>query len=364
MCWDETSIDGALAEKAKVVTEVLKNSVGSILLTPENSYAIRRTKDDRPFIESFFNKLGVLGFQKISNTTGNYPGATKGRDPIGVAVASEFQYEYAEELLDIIIANYNAKIHSRLSGRSPLQYLQYLVLSNTFQPRVIDPQQLDTFFSYRKLCMVKGGLDAGKRPYVNFENGVYTSPILGQRLDLAGKKIWITADSDSDSRVIKASSLTGEHIDNLRVSPPWNRVPHNFETRRLICGLIRQGKFSVQNQQDAVESYIAEVETSGGKFPPHPAYLTARNFLVQSNYANHQAPDDGSTKSDMALTLTDRNTERLLSNRTNDNSKSRATSQINASISNKQNIASHASESAVKAPNSASLPPRRKAENR
>lgn len=364
ICWDETSIDGALAEKAKVVTEVLKNSVGSILLTPENSYAIRRTKDDRPFIESFFNKLGIFGFQKISNTTGNYPGATKGRDPIGVAVASEFQYEYAEELLDIIIANYNARIHSRLSGRSPLQYLQYLVLSKTFQPRVIDPQHLDTFFSYRKLCMVKGGLDAGKRPYVNFENGIYTSPILGQRLDLAGKKIWITADSDSDSRVIKASSLTGEHIDNLRVSPPWNRVPHNFETRRLICGLIRQGKFSLQNQQDAVESYIAEVEASGGKFPPHPAYLTARNFLVQSNDTIHQVPDNETIQSDMASNETNKSMESRITDNTEDKAKSRSTTKNNTASRNKQNIAPHTSDATAHTQNSASLPPRRKAENK
>ena len=364
ICWDETSIDGALAEKAKVVTEVLKNSVGSILLTPENSYAIRRTKDDRPFIESFFNKLGILGFQKISNTTGNYPGATKGRDPIGVAVASEFQYEYAEELLDIIIANYNARIHSRLSGRSPLQYLQYLVLSKTFQPRVIDPQHLNTFFSYRKLCMVKGGLDAGKRPYVNFENGVYTSPILGQRHDLAGKKIWITADSDSDSRVIKASSLTGEHIDNLRVSPPWNRVPHNFETRRLICGLIRQGKFSLQNQQDAVESYIAEIESSGGKFPPHPAYLTARNFLVQSNDTIHQTTDNEPTKSDIASNVTNKSAESRITYSTEDKSKSRSTAKNNTSSKNKQKTATGTSEAAAQTQKSASLPPRRKAENK
>lgn len=212
--------------------------------------------------------------------------------------------------------------------------------------------------------MVKGGLDAGKRPYVNFENGVYTSPILGQRLDLTGKKIWITADSDSDSRIIKASSLNGEHIDNLRVSPPWNRVPHNFETRRLICGLIRQGKFSLQNQQDAVESYIAEVEASGGKFPPHPAYLTARNFLVQSNDTIHQASDNEPTRSDMASNVTNKSAESRITYSTEDKSKSRSTAKNNTSSKNKQKTATGTSEAAAQTQKSASLPPRRKAENK
>jgi transposase InsO family protein len=281
ICWDETSIDGALAEKAKAVEDALKNTVNSKLLTPNNSFSIRRSKDDRPFIESFFNKIGKYGFQKISNTTGNEPGATKGRDPVGVAITSQFQYEYAEELLDIIIANYNGTIHSRLSGRSPLQYLRYLVQSKSFIPRIVDPHLLETFFSYRKECIVKGGIAVGKRPYVNFENAIYTSPILGQRLDLTGKRIWIVADADSDSRIVRAVTLGGEHIDNLRVSPPWSRIPHTFETRRLICALIRNGKFRLNSQEDAVEAYINQVEASGGKLPPHPAYLSVRNFMAK-----------------------------------------------------------------------------------
>ena len=164
--------------------------------------------------------------------------------------------------------------------------------------------------------------------------------------------------------MIKASALTGEHIDNLRVSPPWNRVPHNFETRRLICGLIRQGKFSLQNQQDAVESYIAEVEASGGKFPPHPAYLTARNFLVQSNDTIHQAPDNEPTRSDIASNVTNKRAESRVTYSAEDKSESSSTSKNNTASENKQKTAPRTPEAAARAQNSVSLPPRRKAENK
>jgi hypothetical protein len=60
-------------------------------------------------IQSYFRNLGSRGFQRLSNTTGGKPQDKQGRDPDEVALPSQFQYEYAEELLDVLIANYNAK---------------------------------------------------------------------------------------------------------------------------------------------------------------------------------------------------------------------------------------------------------------
>ncbi|EIK43267.1 hypothetical protein O59_004060 [Cellvibrio sp. BR] len=73
LCWDETSVDGALAETCKTVEKVLENVVGSKLLHPKNSFSVRRNKDDRPFIEAFFRHLGSWGFQQLGNTTGSSP---------------------------------------------------------------------------------------------------------------------------------------------------------------------------------------------------------------------------------------------------------------------------------------------------
>jgi hypothetical protein len=86
ICWDETSVDGALAETCKHVESVLDDMVGSKLISPKSGYSSRRSKDDRPFIESFFRSLASRGFQKLSNTTGSKPSEKKGRDPDKVAL--------------------------------------------------------------------------------------------------------------------------------------------------------------------------------------------------------------------------------------------------------------------------------------
>jgi transposase InsO family protein len=120
LCWNETSVDGALAETCKTVKDKLRDVVGSTMMDPSVGFAQRRSKDDRPFIESFFKTLGSRGLQRMSNTTGAKVQDKGGRDPAKVAVMSEFQWEYAAELLDVLIANYNATPHSGLGYRPPV----------------------------------------------------------------------------------------------------------------------------------------------------------------------------------------------------------------------------------------------------
>lgn len=97
ICWDETNVDGALAETCKHVETVLKDVVGSTLITPYAGYSSRRSKDDRPFIETYFRNLSSKGFQRLSNTTGSKPSDKKGRNPDHVALTSQFQLEYVND---------------------------------------------------------------------------------------------------------------------------------------------------------------------------------------------------------------------------------------------------------------------------
>ncbi|MBK9574313.1 MAG: hypothetical protein IPO43_17145 [Rhodoferax sp.] len=80
LCWNETSVDGALAETCESVRAKLHDVVGSTLLDPRVGFAQRRSKDDRPFIESFFRSLASRGLQRLSNTTGTKTQDKQGRD--------------------------------------------------------------------------------------------------------------------------------------------------------------------------------------------------------------------------------------------------------------------------------------------
>jgi len=56
------------------------------LSVPSVGFAQRLSKDDRPFIESFFKTLGARGLQRLSNTTCAKVQDKRGRDPAKVAV--------------------------------------------------------------------------------------------------------------------------------------------------------------------------------------------------------------------------------------------------------------------------------------
>ncbi|PPD50177.1 MAG: hypothetical protein CTY13_02125 [Methylobacter sp.] len=314
ICWDETSVDGALAETCKHVEKVLIDVVGSKLLTPKSGFSSRRSKDDRPFIESFFRNLASQGFQRLSNTTGAKPSDKKGKDPDKVAFTSQFQLEYAEELLDVIIANYNATPHTGLGHRSPLEYIQFISSRPGISLRRADSNSVQGILTYRRKCRVNGNLKDGRKPYVNFEGARYTNETLQQRFDLVDKFIWVVNHLEDDARVAQASTLDGQVLGILRASPPWNKLPHSLRVRRAINAALRKGKFQVSSNTDAVEAFLEYSESQpNGKLPVHPTYLEIRRILAQQ--ANQNI---GRTMLDTALMLASPNAPKTHSTKVED----------------------------------------------
>lgn len=287
VCWDETSVDGALAETCTHVRQVLKDAVGSTLLSPDEGFASRRSKDDRPFVETFFRRLGSAGFQRLTNTTGGKPSGKQGRNPEDVAVTSQFQWEYAEELLDVLIANYNATPHTSLGYRSPLEYLKFIDSSHGTELRYADPSAVEGILSYRKKCRVKGGIKQGRRPYVNFDGARYSNETLGQRFDLVDKFIWVVNHLEDDARIALASTLDGQKLGVVRAQPPWHKLPHSLRVRKAINSGVRSRMLFIASGADAVETFIEFCEAQRDKkLPVHPAYLEVRRILAQQSASN------------------------------------------------------------------------------
>ncbi|WP_230960304.1 hypothetical protein [Burkholderia territorii] len=250
------------------------------LLDPKNSFSRRRSKDDRPFIEAFFRHLAGQGFQRLSNTTGSKPDGRAGRDPEAVALTSRFQYEYAEELLDVLITNYNCQPHRGIGNRTPLEYAKFLYRHTASALRHVDNAMVDSMFSVRKLCTVRGGAVRGRRPYVEFFNATYSNETLSVRHDLVGSKIWVIAHKEDDARVAMGGTIDGTPLGILRAAPPWNGLPHSVAIRNTICQANRTGKFHIPPGADPVEALLHFSETQADKkLPVHPAYLEARRIL-------------------------------------------------------------------------------------
>lgn len=283
-CWDEFSVDGAMANICTRVERQLLEVVGSTLLKPQdpNSYTRRRSKDDRPFIESFFGQLAEGGFHRLSTTTGSKPSDKQGADPDQAAAETQFQLEYAEELLDTLIANYNARPHSGLGWRSPLAQLDFLTEREPERIRQADADEVRRMVGIRKLCTLKGGISSGRRPYFNFANARYSAEWLVLRTDLLGKLLWLHLEDEDDARFVSVSTTHGEFLGIVRAAPPWHRSPHTLYMRQSIRTLEKRRALHLSAHCDAIEELIRYAEgAQGKKLPPHPAYLEARRVLKQ-----------------------------------------------------------------------------------
>jgi len=282
-CWDEFSVDGAMANISERVEHPMLDIVGARTLKPQdpNSYSSRRSLDDRPFIETFFRRLAEGGFHQLSTTTGSSPKDKRGYNPDREAKETHFQLEYARELLDVLIANYNATPHSGLSSRTPLQQLDYLTLRRTAPLRIAQADAVDRMVGVRKLCTLLGGAQSGQRPHFNFANAKYSAEWLCLRTDLIGKTFWVHLENEDDARLASVSTKQGLYLGTIRAAPPWHRTPHTLFIRQSIRSLEKRRLVHISNNCDAVEELIRYAESAAdNKLPAHPAYLEARRVIA------------------------------------------------------------------------------------
>lgn len=282
-CWDEFSVDGALANICDRVKDPLDQVVGAKILAPNvpGSFSVRRSLDDRPFIESFFKAIAERGVHGLSpSTKSKHPDLKGDADPVVVANAVQLQIEYIQELLDIIIANYNATPHTGIGSRSPLSQLDFLCAANGNHFRIADPREVARLGATRKLCTLLGGVHTGRRPHFNCANARYSSEMLVQRPDLIGQSFWLTIENENDARWATVTDKNGMFICAVRAAPPWHRTPHSLYVRQAIRALESKRLLFLNGNVDAVEELIKYCEnTHNKKLPVHTAYLEARQII-------------------------------------------------------------------------------------
>lgn len=282
-CWDEFSIDGALANLSPRVAGKLERVVGarSIVLP-------RRIPNDRPFIERFFEALEQNGFHRLPNTTGNGPTDPRREHPERAAVRYQLQVEHLEDLLDVLIANFNGTPHGSIGYRTPLEYLTYVCEAQQGWPRQADSGEVARVLNVFKTVTVRGGVESGRRPYVHYLSVNYSSDVLKLASHWVGQKISIEIDV-RDLRTVRAYAPNGAEIGVLRAAPPWHRTPHTLEMRQAVNSLVNRKMLHYLEQGDPVMALLEHLESLArkGKAVP-PLYLEARRVLAE-NFAELSA---------------------------------------------------------------------------
>ena len=209
--------------------------------------------NDRPFIERFFATVARLGLHRVPGTTGSsIDDVVRRLGDLGSDLALAMTVDELEQVVEVMLADYNGESHGGLGGRTPLQAMRYWLSKPGVRIRALPAQKRRQliFLQEARIVTLRGEM----RPYVNFEGVRYTSDVLASKADLRGKKIRIYFNTQ-DIRQLHAFFEDGTELGILIASRAWRRTAHSLRQRREILRLVRLGKLRYRADEDAVETY-------------------------------------------------------------------------------------------------------------
>ncbi len=252
------AMDNALAHSASDLESSICRSRGGVLI-----FGRAHEPRSRPIVEQLFSRLECGALRKIP---GGFEPAKRLGDSkrrISKLPGSEhaFQLSAFEELIDVIVANYNATVHPALGSLSPLQFLQS-------QPRAAfefspdgGEHDADELCTILVPLVVHGNRSQGVVPHVNYKYVKYRGAGLDGRWELIGKTV-IARVNRNDLRTLMLTRSATSPLCVVRAAPPWDRTAHDETTRMLIMQWVKNRTgFTIAGADCAVAAYINFLRT-------------------------------------------------------------------------------------------------------
>lgn len=227
--WDVIYFDNAKAHLAEMVRERFRNLIGCTTCLGAVDRPMRRS-----FIERFHNTITSSSIQRMVNTTGSNPKDPRRKDPEKMAISYEMKYEHLEEILDVVVSNYNGTPHGALFYNSPLEALEQRLYKG-MRPRLLNESKRSEFLftQVEQPRTIRGSITSGKRPYIEFMGVEYRNDLLVRSGHLIGIKVTIHINVD-DLRTIKVFLPDGSEFGELVAAGKWSLTPHSLQMRKAI----------------------------------------------------------------------------------------------------------------------------------
>ncbi|WP_291139649.1 hypothetical protein [Dokdonella sp.] len=249
------ALDNALAHWAHDLEQAVARAHGARFI-----YGKAHEPRSRPIVEQFFSRLERGALRHVPG--GFEPATRLGEKKIRISNFGPddvpIQLHLLEELLGVIIANYNATPHPALGHLSPLQFLQ-MHKARAFD-FVAHPDtaagDADDMASTLVSLRVHGNRKKGVMPHVNYMYARYRSPELDQRWELVNTKVLARISRrDLRSFILMRSATTP--LLRVRAAAPWGATIHDETTRTLIMrwAKLRTG-FRIVGSDCAIASYV------------------------------------------------------------------------------------------------------------
>lgn len=209
--------------------------------------------NDRAFIERFFATIARLGLHQLPGATGSsVDDIVRRLADFGADLELAMTVDELEQVIEVMLADYNGESHGGLGGRTPLEAMRYWLSKPGVLIRSLPTAKRRQLIFLQEARIVT--LRGKNRPYLNFEGVRYSSDVLSSKPELCGKKIRIYFNTQ-DIRQLHAFFEDGAELGVLVASRSWRRTAHSLRQRQEILRLVRLGKLRYRGDQDAIEAY-------------------------------------------------------------------------------------------------------------
>ncbi|MGM9480292.1 hypothetical protein ACS5PN_03770 [Roseateles sp. NT4] len=254
-------------------------------------------------IERFFGIMESYGLHRLPTSVGSGPSDPKKTNAVVEAVRLKVTWEELLDILDITIANYNAKGQPGLGHRSPLEVLRdlYSPERQRFAPRPLIPPTLLTprLGVAIETHIVRGSCRPGKlkRPYVQVDKATYTNPELAADFGLIGQTLVLHVH-ESDMRTVEAYRQDGTYLGWLTVRERgWRRTLHTRDVRKQI-NRMRDAR-ELADSGDFIEAYLEHLAAkalAAGRSNPHKVSEAATALAETARVTGAAVPRVGARK--------------------------------------------------------------------
>lgn len=247
-----SAADNALAHHAKLTTS-------NIITRFKGVFSLGNSKvpEIRGILEALFKKLE-------NGAIRHFPGGfepSRDRDTPKRATTRESSKSHPlnivalHDLMDVIIAGYNATPLPALGDRSPLDIVRHHTNAGgwSFESSISD-KDANRLTQMRFPIRIKANKKEGRQPFVNFLRARYRAHGLTDRWDLANETFHAVA-SFEDLRYINVLNKNGDLFVRLHALPPWSKTKHDLDLRKLINRWTNRGLFTINGVDDAVAAY-------------------------------------------------------------------------------------------------------------
>ncbi|HWN11961.1 MAG TPA: hypothetical protein VNO50_22220 [Pyrinomonadaceae bacterium] len=246
--------------KANLAARVL-NKITSVIGCAVNPGPVE-SPERRGIIERLFETLEEATGHRVPSTTGSHPQDPRRTNPDAAAEKFEITLDHLYELMDLVIARYNATPHSGIGYKAPLELMAQFAADEDSLMNKIPEDQRDKLglLNVEFKRTVRGNIKEGRRPYINCEGARYRNEILARSPELIGQRLTLVMDPE-DPRSVTAFFPDGAELGDLTANSFWGVTPHTLEMRKAILSLINQRLLYLTENQDPIPVYLAYLAT-------------------------------------------------------------------------------------------------------